>query len=147
MSIYSILNQSAKEWWWHKKLRSEGNVKEARRRERDSIKSHTKYLRETLDNGGYLSIGRGGWTLHISDNHRLSHYGGIERPISQCCLILGIPIIDSTVVNDKDIFRSIKFPMVGILKPTPPPFDSLSYAPLEYVANLYKEIGANLYNF
>ena len=47
-TIYGLLNQDTKRWWWHRKLREQGNVTEARKLERQSIKNNVKTIREAL---------------------------------------------------------------------------------------------------
>lgn len=145
-TIYSILDRDARRWWYNADLRRAGMVKEARNRERDSIKRNAQTLRKAL-RGGWLSIGRGGWTLHYEKGARLSHYGGLDEPIPQCCLLLHIPIIDTTTIPDDRITETIRFPMAAFEgECDEPPYNSLSFAPLDHVASLYKGLGATLYN-
>lgn len=64
-SIYRILNRETKNWWYHRQLRKEGNETEARKRERDSIKHGIEMLRDVIQHGGYLSLGRRGWSVNV----------------------------------------------------------------------------------
>ena len=93
-----------------------------------------------------MSIGRGGWTLHISDGHTLNHYGGIEADLPQICKLLNIVIIDSTTIADDLIIKTISFPLVGIGRDDSRPNDPMPYAPLADVAQRYKNLGATIYN-
>jgi len=84
----------------------------------------------------------------MAKGHTLQGYGGIKAAIPQCALKLGIPVIDSTVIDDDRIYDTLRFPMAVCRTATPddPPYHGLSYAPLEYVAKLYKELGADVHN-
>ena len=143
--LYRILNWDARRWWYHVELRRQGQFAEARRRERRSIRNTLADLREALKGGGYLAIGRGGWTLYISDNRRVEHYGGIAEPTPQACLHLGIPILDSTTIPDDRLVDLIRLPMVGIQRRDARPWGSLSFAPFGYVAARQVALGATLY--
>lgn len=143
--LYRILDEDARRWWYHKELRRQGAVAEARRRERASIRHSLDTLREALAGGGYLAIGRGGWTLHVSDNRRVEHYGGITAPTPRACLLLGIPVLDSTTVPDDRLADLIRLPMVGIQRTSARPWGSLSFAPFGYVAARQVALGATLY--
>ena len=149
--LYSILNDDAKAWWYHIKLRGDGDVVEARRRERQSILDKVASLREALDNGGFLSIGRGGWSLNMSRHHRLSGYeSDIDFPIAQACILLGIPILDSTTIPDERILETIHLPMAvpeGEAEAEPEGgYRSFSCAPFPVIARMYAGLGATVYN-
>lgn len=149
MIIGHLLREDSKAWWYHQRLRQSGNrasLLDAMERERRSVRSAVRNFRDCLNAGGYLSIGRGGWTLHVDGRTTVAHYGGMETYMAQCCLRLGIPIIDSTVISDKDIYDVIKFPMVGIHAVDLEPYNSMSFAPLATVAKLYRDKGAKVYN-
>jgi hypothetical protein len=147
MSIYRILDESARSWWYHRDLRKAGNTREARKRERFSIRGHVRDLRRARDDGGYLSVGRGGWSLHYP-NGTLSHYGGLDEPIPRCALALGIPVVDTTTIPDSKVYETITIPLAAIgREPDPAPWGSCSYAPLTEVARRKAALGATLYNF
>lgn len=143
--LYRILDDDARRWWYYVELRREGAVAEARKRERASIRHSLTTLREALAGGGHLAIGRGGWTLHVSDNRRVEHYGGITAPTPRACLLLGIPVLDSTTVPDNRHVDLIRLPMVGIQRTSTRPWGSLSFAPFGYVAARQVALGATLY--
>lgn len=145
-SLYAILDQDARQWWYHQDLRKAGKATEARKRERDSILSHVKTLRQALQNGGYASVGRGGWSIHISDGHKLQGYGQTDEPMIQAAILVGLPVVDSTTISGDDIFETIRMPMVGISHHDQPPYRSLDYAPLKVVAKMYQDLGATIYN-
>jgi hypothetical protein len=147
VSIFRLLRFKAKSWWYFKDLRSRGQDQEAREKEHRSLRSNIKSLREAIKNGGYLSIGRGGWTLHIDDGHTLHHYGGIEQPFPLACKLLNIPIIDSTSIPDDLISQVISFPCIAIRRDDEGrPLDPFSYARLKDIAGRYKKLGATIYN-
>lgn len=144
-SLYSLLNQEAKAWWYYKELRERGAHKEARKKERESILGHIKYIRDTLANGGHVTMGRGGFTLHISDNQTLSGYGD---QFFNACIQAGIKGWDSRHCDFMDVARVvIGMPMVSISRRNNDgmPY-SLSYTSFDTVARAYKKIGAKLYN-
>lgn len=145
-SIYSILNTRARAWWYHRRLRGQGQAAEARRRERASIRERARDLKEAQRNGGFVTIGRGGWTLRIERNHTLQGYGDMTDAIPQCARRLGLPIVDSTTIPDELIARTIVLPMPQIGAPPRPEYGALDYAPLEVVARMYRDLGATVYN-
>jgi len=148
MTIYPILNQSAKNWRHIRQLREQGRVKEARRMERSRILAHVGALRQAVQNGGFLTNGRGGWTLHTDSYSTLSHcYPGMEQATPRCAVLLGIPCIDSTTIPDNKLAETINLPLAGAGGYSDPePWGPLSVAPLEHVAGLYQALGATLYN-
>lgn len=145
--IYQLLNRDAKAWWYNKELRKRGEVKEARKRERESILSHVEILR----NAYFATVGRGGWTIRYNHpgylSSELKGYGDVTENIIQCAILLGIPVCDSTTISDDDIYDVVRFPM-----PAPedqcdkPPYGSFSRAPITHVFKLYKNLGAMVYN-
>jgi hypothetical protein len=85
-------------------------------------------------NGGHLSIGRGGFTLHYGNGARLSGYD-IE-PIKAECIAAGLPVIDSlSVPFDAVADLAIRGPMVAVGRdPDPQPWHCLSFASLQEIA-------------
>ena len=99
--LYGILNARTKRWWYHRRLREQGRGEEARRRESAQIRDDVKRLRTTLECGGFLINSWGGWTLHYGKRQRLqSSRSGLEGPIPQACLLLGIPVLDLTTIPE-----------------------------------------------
>ena len=153
-TLYALLNKDAKSWWYHAQLRDRGQVEEARRRERESIRSTINSLRKCLAApGGYMSVGRGGWTLHYGRGSSVQGYGRMDALDVQAAKLVGVPIINSLTIDDNTIYDVISLPMVAVDgNPDDPwdgdkPYGSMSYAPLEYVAAKYRELGAELHNF
>lgn len=145
MTTYRLLRQHSRAWWYHKQLREQGNAAEARRRENASVRSNVKSLRETIANHGYLTLGRGGFSLHPNDNTYISGYG-CDDGLARIALQLGIATIDSRSIPDSLIHQSIKLPLVRLVSYDPAPWGGMSYAPLPVVAALYQRLGATIHN-
>jgi hypothetical protein len=96
--------------------------------------------------GGHLSIGRGGFTLHYSRGAMLSGYDC--EAIKACCITAGVPVIDSRMVAFEDVVRlAVRGPMAAVgEEPSPLPYHALSYAPLVTVAEAYRAAGAEVFN-
>jgi hypothetical protein len=96
--------------------------------------------------GGHLSIGRGGFTLHFGNGSRLIGYDCDH--IKACCIEAGLPVIDSRTANFDQVVRlSVNGPMVAVGGDAdPPPWHALSFAPLGAVAKAYLEAGAEVFN-
>ena len=96
--------------------------------------------------GGHLSIGRGGYTLHIEDGHTLSGYD-IDR-VKQLCIDAGLPVIDSRCVElDVVAELSISGPMVAV--GSAPRFfmsRAFSYVSLSGWLESYRAAGAEIHN-
>ena len=148
-SIYRILDDSARDWWYHHQLREQGNHEEARRRERASIRGNVSTLRKCLKNGGYAMNSQRGWRICYDEWGSLSHcYPGLDQPMMRCCLKLGIPVCDTTTVPESLTIELVRLPMAS-LHPDPKPisgYGSMSFAPVIYVFRLYQELGATIYN-
>ena len=145
LRVYRVLDTDARRWWYHRRLRDDGSTAEARRRERASIREQVRRLRTTLANGGYLHVGRGGWSLHVSDASRLEGHGGIGDAIPQACLLVGIPVLDTTTVPDENLLPLLRLPMIGIQRCDPEPWSSTSFAPFARVVPRYVALGATLH--
>jgi hypothetical protein len=145
MLLSDLLLQKAQLWWYHKQLRDQGNIKEADRRERNSIASSLRDLKDVKKNGGWCSVGRCGWTLHPEPGVQVYNLGTMESEYPRACLILGIQVIDTTTIPDSEITATPMFPMAS-MTPDDPPWGSCSYAPVAVVAALYAALGATLYN-
>lgn len=96
--------------------------------------------------GGHLSIGRGGFTLHYRDGAMLSGYdcGAIKAQ----CIAAGLPVIDSRCVSfDVVVQLTLGGPLVAVgREPEPAPWHGLSYAPLHAIAMRYAAAGAKIWN-
>jgi hypothetical protein len=96
--------------------------------------------------GGHLSIGRGGFTLHFGRGARLSGYDC--ESFKACCIAVGLPVIDSRMVAFEDVVRlAVRGPMVAVgEEASSPPYHALSFAPLCVVAQAYRAAGAEVFN-
>jgi hypothetical protein len=106
----------------------------------------TYISRALATDGGHLSIGRGGFTLYFARGAHLSGYDC--EPVKAACIAAGLPVIDSRMVDFSAVARlAIKGPMIAVGEPSsPPPYHSLSYAPLTVVAASYRAAGAEVWN-
>jgi hypothetical protein len=72
------------------------------------------------------------------------------EPMMRACVLVGIPVCDSSTISDDDIYKVIKFPMPSV-HPDPRPvngeYRSMDYAPVMYVFTLYEALGATVYNW
>lgn len=148
-TVYKILDDAARSWWYHRQLRERGEHELARTLERKSILSRVHTLRACLENDGFAMNSRGGWTIYYSQWGKLTHcYPGMNTPMMRCCLRLGIPVCDSTTIPESIIIKVVGLPMAS-LNPGPEPvngYGSMSFAPVSYVFKLYQELGATIYN-
>jgi hypothetical protein len=96
--------------------------------------------------GGHLGIGRGGYTLYYDRGSTLSGYD--VEPMKAACVAAGLPIIDSRMIDfNTAMDLAVKGPMIAVSEaPSPQPWHSLTYAPLTYVAGLYRTAGAEVIN-
>jgi hypothetical protein len=151
-SVYSLLDRDARGWWYHRQLRDQGKPEEARQLERRSIRDHVKTLRSAY----YASVGRGGWSIHchkvtsangLTSQSTLEGYGDASDGMIKACIVLGLPVVDTTTISDEAIYDTISIPLVAIDRPCDPePYHGMSYAPLEYVISAYRKLGATVYN-
>jgi len=148
-TLYKLLNDDAKSWWYHHRLREQGQVEEARKLEQESILNDLRHLRLAIQNNGFLTVGRGGWTLHYGKHNRLQGHGcGLDDAIPQACLLLGIPVLDTTTIHDARLDETLSIPIANT-DPDPEPeggYGPWDYAPFEVVARLYATLGATIYN-
>ena len=95
--------------------------------------------------GGHLSIGRGGATLHF-ERSRLS--GCAEDVVKAAAIAAGLPVIDSRSVPFETAWAlAVRGPMIAVGEASSsPPHHALSYAPLAFVAEAYRAAGAEVFN-
>jgi len=95
--------------------------------------------------GGHLSIGRGGFSLHYEAGW-LSGYDC--ETVKAAAIAAGLPVIDSRMVDlGKVADLAVPGPMIAVGKlADPPPWRALSYAPLAAVAKAYARAGAEARN-
>lgn len=139
-STYRLLNGDAKCWWHFVELRAAGKHAEARVKERLNIRNSIDSIRRAA----LMTIGRGGWSIRCAGS-TLSGYGDGE-PYATILRRRGVPVIDSRASALSDVARvviSSPIPAIGV-EPDLPPYNSLSYAPIEHILELYRAIGADV---
>jgi hypothetical protein len=156
-TVFSLLNQDAKAWWFHKKLREQGQEEEARMKERESIRRGIHTIR-----GAFLyTVGRGGWTVHGktvasgaggSVSSKLSGYG--EGTLYSALLARArpsVPRVDSRCIPDSEIIRVLRLPIITNCIERQEPCDEngawggFQYAPLGVILASYEALGAQVY--
>ena len=95
--------------------------------------------------GGHLSIGRDGATLHF-ERSRLS--GCAEDVVKAAAIAAGLPVIDSRNVPFETAWAlAVRGPMIAVGEaPSSPPCHAFSHAPLAFVAEAYRAVGAEVFN-
>lgn len=154
-SLYSLLNADTKAWWYHKKLRDQGNHTEARSRERQSILSSV----ETVRNAYFFSVGPYGHSIYSRTMRKyggtcsstLQGYGGVKDATIQACIRMGVPGVDITRLQDKHgyVRDVLGCPIVSDTKDEPREdgtYGSCSYAPREAIIEYWRSRGADIYN-
>lgn len=107
---------------------------------------HGAYIAKALQtDGGHLSIGRGGYTIHFGLGW-LSGYDCDE--VKKAAIAAGLPVIDSRPVEFEKVVKiAVSGPMIATGRPADPsPWNSMSFAPLPEVARDYAAAGAEVYN-
>ena len=148
-------------------LRRQGREREARTKERESIRRNARHLRDALACGGFATVGRGGWSLRTSETATLQGYGGTDYPVIAAAIRVGIPVIDTrTIPEDRIAAHALRGPMPGIRESrlccslgrcvgSEPcmkdhkgdGYRSLDTAPLAWWVPEAARIGATVYNF
>jgi len=143
MNVFTAIRKDARDWWYHAKLRKEGEIQKARELENKSTRGDIDDIRKAY----YVLITHGGHTIYINDCKRIEGYKGINHPSIQFMITYGIPVIDITTVNLIGCKKLIRLPLVAVPPVLPDnKFGSFNYESLEYVASKYKEVGATIYN-
>lgn len=98
------IRTEAREWWYHRQLRSQNETAEAIKREHESMRSDLKTIRTAL----LATIGRGGSTIYLSNGSRITASWPI--PLIQH---LACPVVDLRPIPfDRLVHFSIRAPMV-----------------------------------
>lgn len=109
LDVLRLLFQSARRWWYHRRLRERGEVAEARRRERRSVREHVRCIEEAT----VLHIGCGVWTLHRPGWAWLQGHGGLDNLVVQAALCAGVPAFDTTTIPDGNLIALLRGPFPG----------------------------------
>ena len=100
-------------WWRHRALRRCGEIEEAQRLERATIRRDLGYLRKALNNpNAYVSCGGGGTILHLGLT-TVSLYAPAERfLLAHMAVRLGVPLVDTRPIED--VIALANLPRVAI---------------------------------
>ena len=109
--------------------------------------STTQYIEKAkTTTGGHLSVGRGGYTLHIGEGQTLSGYD--VDLMKQLCIEAGLPVIDSRCIPFEIVAElAISGPMVAVgSEPHVVLSRAFSYVSLEEWVASYRAAGAEIHN-
>ena len=111
--ILRALRADAAAWWRHRALRRCGEIEEAQRLERATIRRDLGYLRKALNNPkAYVSCGGGGTILHLGLT-TVSLYAPAERfLLAHMAVRLGVPLVDTRPIED--VIALANLPRVAI---------------------------------
>ena len=144
--VLRVLRTEAQSWWRHRVLRRTGDLDEARRLERLTIRRDLGYLRAAINNlNAYVSCGGGGTILHLGLT-TVSLYAPVERfPLASLAVRLGTPLIDCHPVRDIIAFANLpKVTMDGQIDPEP--WTSSSRISLLTYIDAAERLGARIVN-
>lgn len=159
--FYREIDAEARRWWYHKELRTAGNVAEARKRERQSIKSGLQQYRDLIENRGVCTISADGdVSLNLRNGSRVS---GCGLATAELCKRLGIIVKDCRTAEwQKVLAVTLRGPMVvdhvqkawtpagervTYPQPDPQPWNSMSYVSLDVYLAGYQEAGCTIHNW
>ena len=144
--VLRVLRADAQSWWRHRELRRSGDLDEACRLERQTIRRDVAYLRTALNNpNAYVSCGVGGTILHLGLTS-VSLYAPVERfPLASLAVRLVTPLIDCLPVRDIIAFANLpKVTMDGAVDPEP--WTSSSRVSLLTYLDATERLGARIVN-
>lgn len=105
-TLLRSIRTEAREWWYHRQLRSQNETAEALRREHESMRSDLKTIRTAR----LATIGRGGSTIYLPNGTRITASWPI--PVIQH---LACPVIDMREMETSRLLDfSIRGPMVDV---------------------------------
>lgn len=109
-TIYNILNTDAKRWWYHRQLRDQGNDKEARKRERQTIRQDIQKLRSALAYPySYCTTweSRNKHGFYHDKHAHTSGYDSLAEGDPLCCRILGILTVNLEPLDEHQVVLDI----------------------------------------
>lgn len=111
-SLYSVLDDSARKWWYHEKMRKNGDEVGARVRERNNIRQHIDQIKKALTNGGYATISQSGgsYTITYSDDANVSGY---SPRLVLAAYLAGVPVLDFRNAKDGVAIMKMPMPLIG----------------------------------
>jgi len=112
------------------------------------VDDHIRHMREADANGGFVTLGRGGWTVHITKHHTWSGYG-CDSAIVKAFIAAGMLVIDTRSVALKPLAELIvRGPMlVPDAEADPKPWTALSNAAVSEMVPIYIAAGATVHNW
>lgn len=144
--VLRVLRAEARSWWRHRALRRTGDLDEARRLERLTIRRDIGYLHAALNNpNAYVSCGGGGTILHLGLT-TVSLYAPVEHfPLASLAVRLGTPLIDIRHMRDIVAFANLpKVTLDGQVDPKP--WTSSSRISLLTYIDAAERLGARIVN-
>lgn len=94
--VYHLLDVDNRAWWYNAKLRSDGKVDEARKRERMGIRNDVKHLRQMLAYGAPITWyeASGQYAVQLDKNESMS-FGGYRHGagLVEAARLIGISIV------------------------------------------------------
>ena len=144
--VLRVLRAETRSWSRHRELRRTGDVNEALRLERQTIRRDIEYLRAAINNpNAYVSCGGGGTIFHLGLT-TVSLYAPVERfPLASLAVRLGTPLIDCRPVRDLVALASLpKVTLDGQIDPEP--WTSSSQISLLTYIDAAERLGARIVN-
>ena len=151
--LLRLLRGEAKGWWYHKKLRADGQAEKAADLERRTMRDDLKMLRAAAS-GGHFHVGRGGYSIEYrtSADCTVSHqgYGGMRNGRVKAALIVGVPGVNTLVIDDGHIMATLHLPLCVPGKVDAPlpdgTWNGVMYAPLDVYLRENRKLGAAVYD-
>ncbi len=110
LDVLRLLFQKARAWWYHRRLREQGQVEEARKREKQSVREYAACIEKAT----VLHIGyEGRWTLYRRDGGSLSGRGGASDWFVRAALCAGVPAFDTGTVPEDNLAALLSGPFPG----------------------------------
>ena len=153
MTLYSILDRDARNRWYCRQQREQGQHKAARRQERETIRRWVRDLRAVREHGGGITYGRGGASL-IQKNARTYGIGLSAETLREIAERARIPFVDTSTIPEDAIVRwALRGPMPSsetrrFAEPTegsPYPYSWLCSVEFREWARLAEKEGATIY--
>jgi len=93
-TLYRLLNEDAKAWWYFRRLREWGQVAEARAKERESIRRCIEHVREAAWSSGYLVLTEDNRFILTISNRTVLSGGGTVQHYQRLCEYFNVPVFD-----------------------------------------------------
>lgn len=97
-------------------------------------------------NIAFIKVGKGAYTVLSKNGDKVQGNDSISQEALDLILKYEIPTVDLSLLGKEALdMAAMDLPMAAIY-PDPPPYGSLSKAPIEFVGNLARMIGSSVYN-